>query len=97
MKPKFLFGYVYYRLSEIYLSFEGKHPSTAIAILAFMQGLWIASILMLIHKVLFCGIRLGPLRQVHSTYHTRPRVLIIILNYVSFNDKYDEVKGVLDK
>jgi hypothetical protein len=92
MKPKFFFDYIYFRLAELYLKWEGKNPSTAIAALMFMQVLIVLVSLMLIHSLFFDRSQLMQYMGYIRPVILISGVLIVIWNFSKYYNKYDELK-----
>lgn len=91
MKFRFFFDYIYFRLTEFYYRFDEKVGSTAIAIVALIQGLIIGNIFMLIRLMIGESI-IGKYSKLIGYISFGLVLVLYAYNFSKYHDKFDILK-----
>ena len=92
-----VFDYIYYRMTKFYFKWDGKEGITAIIGIGMIQGLLVADIIIFFSKLYMDRSDTSPYAQQISFAFAALTAIMIFINYLRYNGKYDILSLKWDK
>lgn len=87
------FDYLYYRITEVYLKWDGDNGINGILIVSLIQNLLLFDIALIIIHIFYSSITIFPYSKIIGVIGVILFLTMIIVNYKKYNKKYQHIKN----